>query len=167
MKPTKRKVLTKSTQELITQSQYARNKGVSRTTICRHVKCGNVTLVQGKIDPVLADEELKKNLDVSQKRKIKLADDDVGNELNTYQKARAKREYYNAKLAELEYQEKSGLLILVKDVEDEAQTLYRTFRDQMLNIPNRISSQLSAETDEAIVAKLLKKEIEIAITRVS
>ncbi len=165
LKPTKRKAPTKPQEELISQAQYARCKGVSRTTICKHVKSGNITLVNGKIDPVIADQQLKANLDISQNRKVKLSDDDVGDELNMYQKARAKREYYNAKLAELEYQEKAGMLVLVKDVESEVQTLYRTFRDQMLNIPNRISNQLSAETDEAKVAKLLKKEIETAITK--
>ncbi|MCP4255628.1 MAG: hypothetical protein GY775_19925 [Candidatus Scalindua sp.] len=164
-KSIKRKASTRPQEELISQAQYARHKSVSRATICKHVMSGKITLVNGKIDPMVADKQLKKSLDITQKRKVKLPDDDVGDELNKYQKARAKREYFNAKLVELEYMKKSGLLILVKDVEDEAQTLYRIFRDQMLNIPNRISSQLSAETDEAIVVKLLKKEIETAITK--
>ncbi len=116
MKPTIHKIPAKRQQELITQAEYARRKCVSRTTICKHVRYGKITLVDGKINSVMADKQLKANLDVSQMRKVKLSDNDVGDELNKYQKARTKREYYNAKLAELEYQEKAGLLILVKDV---------------------------------------------------
>ncbi len=163
MSQTNRKVQAMPKQELITQAEYARRKGVSRTTISKHVKSGKITLVNGKIDPVMADKQLKANLDISQKRKLKLSDDEVGNELNSYQAARAKREYFKAKMAELEYMEKAGQLILVKDVEKEAFTLYRTFRDQMLNIPNRISQKVVAESDEFKVREMLKKEIEIAI----
>jgi hypothetical protein len=43
---------------------------------------------------------------------------------------------------------------------------YRGYRDKRLNIPNRISKELAAEIDEFKVAKLLKREIEIAIAKV-
>ncbi len=156
---------TKPIQTLITMAEYSRRKGVSRAAISKHVKSGKITLVKGKIDPVMSDKQLKANLDISQKRKVKLSDDDVGDELNLYQKARARREKYKAELAKLEYEQKAGLLVYVREVQDEAETLYRSFRDQMLNIPNRMSQKVAAENDEFKVREMLKKEIQNSIKK--
>ena len=165
MEPTKHKVVAKPIHELITQAEYARRKGVSRTAVCKHVKSRKITLVNGKVDPVMADQQLKANLDISQKRKVKLSDD-VGNELSQYQEARARREKAKASLAELELAEKEGLLICVAQVEKEEEDLYRQYRDRMLNVVIRATKKLLGETNEFKFRKTLKKEIEHAIKKI-
>jgi len=44
-----------------------------------------------------------------------LSDDAVGEGFNPYQTVRAKHEYFNAKLAELEYMKKYGVSVFIKD----------------------------------------------------
>ncbi|MCP4368216.1 MAG: hypothetical protein GY797_08945, partial [Deltaproteobacteria bacterium] len=68
-----------------------------------------------------------------------------------------------AKLAELEYNEKAGNYIIAKEVRDANETLYRVFRDRLLNIPIRISGQLAVETEQQKVHDLLDSEIKKAI----
>lgn len=83
-----------------------------------------------------------------------------------YRKARAKRERYKANLAELEYQEKAGLLVPVAQVEKEAEDLYRNYRDRMLNVVIRASKKLLGETNEFKFRQVLKNEIESATIRI-
>ena len=166
-----KKATKKKKTNLISQAEYARRKGVSYTTIHKHVRNKKITLVDCKIDEKKADKQLDKLLDVRMHSKIK------SNKLNKDEKtkenkpaqdfnvSRAKREEFNAKLAELVYEEKAGLLVSHQEVQDVAETTYRKFRDKMLNIPARISKQLAAESSGFIVNKMLKKEIELAIER--
>ncbi len=55
---------------LITQADYARQKGVSRAAISKHVRNSTITLVGKLIDPVLADKQLRSNLDPARKIKV-------------------------------------------------------------------------------------------------
>ncbi len=150
---------TKPIQTLITMAEYSRRKGVSRAAISKHVKSGKITLVKGKIDPVIADKELKANLDISQKRKVKLSDDDVENEISLYQESRARREKAKASLAELELAEKAEKLVAIEQVEKEAEDLYMKYRDRMLNVVIRATKKLLGETNEFKFRKTLKKKL--------
>jgi len=163
MKLARHNVPAKRQQELITQAAYAKQKGVSRAAICKHAKVGNITLVNGKVDPLLADKQLKVNLDITKQRKMKVSDDDIGNELNSYQAARARREKAKASLAELEFTEKAGKLVAVEQVEKEAEDLYGKYRERMLNVVTSATNKLIGETNEFKFRKTLKKEIEQAI----
>ena len=70
---------------------------------------------------------------------------------------------YEAKLAELEYKEKSGNLVLADDVKKAASRLARTLRDLLLGIPNRNAARLAAMADPDEVRALLQSEIEGAL----
>lgn len=48
---------------MITQSEYARRKNVSRQRVGQWVMDGTIRLVDGKVDPDLADRQLEHNLD--------------------------------------------------------------------------------------------------------
>ena len=74
-------------------------------------------------------------------------------------KARAMREHFKALLTELEYKERSGELILAKDVCDANFEKARLIRDQLLNIPARVSPILAAERDAKKVNEILTHEI--------
>ncbi len=151
--------------KLMSGAEYARYKGVSPALISRCIKKGKITRVDGKIDPDKADKELNENIDPSFAGKSKLKTDS-NDDLMSFNAAKAKRETFKANMAELEFKEKEGALIDVKQMEKEANDLYRRFRDQMLNVVIRATKKLLGETDEFKFRTVLKKEIESAIKKV-
>jgi hypothetical protein len=77
------------------------------------------------------------------------------------------RENYLARLAKIEFEERSGKLVSRDEVEVAAFNRYRTFRDGMLNIPDRLAAVLASETDPARVFELLSAEIRKALLEVT
>jgi flagellar biosynthesis/type III secretory pathway protein FliH len=153
---------------LMTMKEYAAYRGVSYGLIARHVKKGNITKVDGKIDPEKADKELNSKIDAQFAHKSKLKTDisnDVSGHLS-YNLAKAKRESFKADMAELEFKVKQGKLIDVEQMEKEAEDLYRRYRDRMLNVVIRASKKLLGETNEFKFRQVLKSEIENAIKKI-
>lgn len=81
-----------------------------------------------------------------------------------YQRARALREVYEARLKRLEYEHRAGLLVEAAAVEDEAFTAARTVRDALQSIPGRIASILAAESNPDTVRRILEDEIRSALS---
>ena len=81
-----------------------------------------------------------------------------------YAKARAIREQYLARLAKIEFEERSGKLVNRDEVQVAAFNRFRAFRDGMLNIADRISAVVAAEGDPIKVHDLLTTEIRRALT---
>ena len=152
------------------RSEYAKLRGVSLSLICRYVKQGRLSLGSDmRLDPKVADKELNQKIEVTQKSKLKTDDNgpvDSPNDATSFNQAKAKREKFKANLAELEYQEKAGLLVEVSQVKKEGEDLYRRYRDQMLNVVIRATKKLLGETNEFKFRTVLKKEIESAIKRI-
>ena len=84
-----------------------------------------------------------------------------------YSKARAVRESYLARLAKIDFEERTEKLVSRDEVQVAAFNRYRTFRDGMLNIPDRLAAVLAAETDPRSVHELLSTEIRKALTEFS
>ncbi len=158
-------------QNLISQRAFAKLVGVSATAIWHHVKKGTITLVNGKIDPESAKRELVKKMDLTHgKTRINLLSTKEEKQKRVTQEnkvdfnsSKAQRESYRAKLAELEYNEKAGTFINAKEVRDVNESIYRIFRDRLLNIPTRLSGTLAAEEDQKRVHDILEAEIKKAI----
>jgi hypothetical protein len=163
---TKKKVKT----ELLSMTAYAKRKGVSYELIRRYCKNEpiKITLVNGKINPVLADKELADNVQINGNAKLAKKPAKITGENHTveYNKAKARREKSKADLAELEYEEKAGLLVSIETVKREAEDLYRQYRDQMLNVVIRATKKLLGETNEFKFRRVLKVEIENAIKKI-
>lgn len=81
----------------------------------------------------------------------------------SYAQSRAIREAYQARLARLEYEERSAKLVDVDKVKAEAFKVARMVRDGMLNLPDRIAHELAHETDAAAVHRRLSDEIRIIL----
>ncbi|MCP4989351.1 MAG: hypothetical protein GY928_25830 [Colwellia sp.] len=156
---------------LLSMAEYAKKRNVSYNLIRRYCKVEpiKITLIDGKIDPDLADRELEENLNINGNSKLAKGAVKEITSVNynvEFNKAKARREKSKADLAELEYKEKAGKLIPVNQVEKEAEDLYRRYRDQMLNVVVRATKKLLGETSEFKFRKDLKKEIENAIKQV-
>jgi hypothetical protein len=80
-----------------------------------------------------------------------------------YSRARAVRENYLARLAKIDYEERTGRLVSKDEVQVAAFNRFRQFRDQMLNIPDRLAAMLAAEADPAKVYEILSSEIRKAL----
>ena len=70
------------------------------------------------------------------------------------------REAFRAKMAKLEYEEKSGTLTEAAKVRQDAFKAGRIIRDELLAIPDRMADVLAAEDDPRKVRELLQEELE-------
>jgi len=84
-----------------------------------------------------------------------------------YSKARAVRESYLARLAKIDFEERTEKLVSRDEMRVAAFNRYRTFRDGMLNIPDRLAAVLAAEADPRRTHELLATEIRKALTEFS
>lgn len=84
-----------------------------------------------------------------------------------YLEARAKREQFQAKQAELDYLEAIGELVPKSELIEAATRRYRSIRDKLLNIPDRLAAILAAERDPAVVHAALAKEIKQVLHELS
>jgi len=172
----------KQKRELISQREYARRCGLSPSTVNEAIKRGRITLVKGKIDPILADREWAENTDPSTPRNritgnpkqrkprgqpSQPMDLGGGNDGTSgsgsavgYAKARAARELYQAQLAKLELDRQRGILIRADEVRIGAFNMARKARDQLIALPDRVSAILAATQDAAEVQRILEEEIE-------
>ena len=142
---------------VMSQRAYARHRGVSASTVQKAIGSGRVhTLPNGQIDSEAADAEWARNTQTQAPpvdRHSQQPDDDA--EIfgaSQYQKARAVREHYQARLAKLEYEERVEKLIPADEVKVAAFNLLRLIRDRMLNVPDRVVGAVLAEVHAVLAA---------------
>lgn len=85
----------------------------------------------------------------------------------SYAQSRAVRELFAARLAKLEFEERSGKLVDVDTLKVEAFKVHRRVRDAILNIPDRCAPRLATMTDPAEVHAYLLGEISQALRMLS
>lgn len=81
--------------------------------------------------------------------------------------SRAWKEHWNAEMARLKFEERSGKLVEADHVRRQAFSAARVLRESMLNIPDRLAAQLASETDPRKVHDLLSAEIRKALEAVA
>jgi hypothetical protein len=84
----------------------------------------------------------------------------------SFNEARTIKEQYTAEMKKMDYEERAGNLLREEDVTKGAFEMYRQARDSLLNIVDRISSQLSVENDEFKIRLILETEIKNAINHI-
>jgi hypothetical protein len=173
---------------------YAQHRGVSHTAVAKAIKAGRIsTEPDGKIDPVKADAQWARNTLPSQnlntgaaKPAAKVATPPVSTSVATgssrelqppvetgrisapdYQTSRAIREAYAARLAKLEYEERTAKLISSDEVEMRTFNLARRLRDRMQTLPRRLAAALAAEQDPRVIEQRLDDEIRQALEELS
>ena len=81
--------------------------------------------------------------------------------------SRAVRETYNAKLARLDYEERTSKLLNAEEVAREAVEVARRVRTRMFGIPGQMAEALASETDSRAIEHLLTKELRTALEELS
>ena len=85
----------------------------------------------------------------------------------SYAGSRAAREGYTARLAKLDFEERSGKLVDADQVRAQIFALGRRARDTLLGVPDRLSPILAGETDQAAIHRLLTEEITRGLAELS
>lgn len=169
--------------ELITQAEYARRRDVSRQYIHRLVTQGKIPTDELKrIDPDVADAVLAQLADPARRLNDMPEDTDglpaesyetetpaepAGNGHASFAKFRSAREAYQAKLAQLDYEERAGKLVRKEDIEREAYDAARLIRDRFLAVPQEIAGTLVGMTDEKEIIQYLRGKIRDALMEAS
>lgn len=176
---------------LMSMRAYARYRGVSPEAVSKAVKLGRISTVldeRGKrvIDPAVADTEWLENSAHHKRQSPTIAEKKAaassappepphveapplaGSDSSapagpSYNRSRAIREAFNAKIAQIEYEEKIKKLISAEKVRVSAFKSARIVRDAIMNIPNRISADLASETDPQKVRIMLTDALNEAL----
>jgi hypothetical protein len=155
----------------------------------KELAAGRITAgADGTIDPAVADQQWAASTDLSKprnsvtgvprKRRVAgVASDPLGTTVvedvaagqpleggvprlvSSYAASRAAREAYMARLAKLEYEERSGKLVDADQVRAQIYGLGRRLRDAFLSMPDRVAPLLAGQVDQAVVHRLLTQEI--------
>lgn len=161
---------------LITQAEYARQRGCSKQAVSKAVKAGRLTLIDGKVDPEIADREWARNTDPDQQARgapeqfevtqarvqasAPAAESDVLGPFDpTLVEAKARTEKLRADLLEMEIREKRGELIDADQARRVQFNLGRSARNGFLAIPSRLAPLLAPITDAAQIERMLEAEI--------
>jgi hypothetical protein len=155
---------------LLSLRAYAKHRGVSHAAVQKAIRSGRITAnADGLIDSDQADAEWNAKTRPRQQRARSVppatrepAEAPVAGGLD-YFRARAIRENYLARLAKIEFEEKTAKLISRDEVQVAAFTKARTVRDNLLNIPDRLAAMLAAEGDADKVHQILTGEIRKAL----
>lgn len=127
---------------LVTQSEYARHRGVSRQAVSRAVADGRVRTVRGRIDAAEADRDWPRVAEPL----AETPDDLPLSEL------RRQRALLDLKAAHLEYLRKASALVEVAGIERALFAASRAMRDKLLALPTRIvPGTAGLDTREAIL----------------
>lgn len=164
---------------LVTQAEFARIKGVTHGAIQDAIKRGRLSSASFQLSPNGSKRLMI--LDVANRewasrkripRKEQLANeqairDKTQGELDGHVSARSKKDEYDAKLKQLDYEQRAGILVKIEDVRVEAFSLARMVRDNVLNIPDRISHELAAELDPHKIHIMLTRALNEALDQLA
>ena len=102
--------------------------------------------------PVQTKKELKKQIDA-------LPDDAIP-DFNT---SRARKEHWQASLAQLQVQQQKKDLIPVTQIKKSSFEMGRAIRESLANLADRLASQVAGETDPQVIHKFLTQEHRAAL----
>ena len=151
----------------ISMRAYAQQRGVSHEAVRKAIASGRIhPEPDGSIDPIKADAQWDRHTRTVPPPQT--SDDTRGVD---YYKARAVSETYAARLAKLEFEERSEKLVSKADTDTLFFTLARQLRDRLQQIPNKVAPEIVAlvvaKPDVRGVADLLEASIREALSELA
>jgi hypothetical protein len=168
--------------ELITQAEYARRRGCDPTSVRDAVRAGRITLIDGKIDPAVADVQWRSNTRArvgsssaaaaapampappAGSPPIKPEAAEGGDD---YWTSRARREKAEAAKAELELSLLQAELVRSADVRAAHARRLAALRESLLQVPARLAQVLASEGDPARCHDTLQRELHAVLHQVA
>lgn len=165
---------------------YAKARGISHEAVRQAIKAGrlvkSVVYVKGEpkiADEAIADQEWAANTDQSKPRnritgdpKHRRASQDApmkpmandagaegGGKGPSYAQSRAIREAYMARLAKIEFEEKSGKLVSADAARVAIFNTARKARDMLMAVPDRVAPLVVGQTDAHEIHRILMDEM--------
>jgi hypothetical protein len=154
---------------------YARMRGCSLTAVQKAIASKRITtLPDGTIDPERANREWAKNtfagktVDRAPKApsRERIPPAPVheppaasGDPVAAYLRARAVKESFQARTAQLEYEERAGKLIEATKAGEYAAQFSAIVGDALSAWPDRVTPLVASTTEESVVHKLLSAEV--------
>lgn len=146
-----------------TQAQYAAHRGVPRQTVQKALTSGRIRLHGRLVDFEEADRDWAANTDLSQSkqqprgpREERLGPHSLGSQ---FQRVRTAREVVQLRIAKLELEQRSGILVRAEDVRAAAWKAASEVRSALASIPPRIAPRLHAAANVAEVERILMEEL--------
>lgn len=172
---------------LITQAEYARRRGVAKSAVAKAVKENRISLIDGRIDPAVADIQWERNTRARADSGRAVAEPVGGSPTGAsdggaadpgttarepkddgeYSVNRARREKYEADLAEIKLREQQGDLVRVVEVRAEIAKRIGQVRMNLLQLPARLAPLMAVEADQAKIHAMLDAELRGVLANVS
>lgn len=152
--------------ELVSQYEWAKRSGFSKQYANRLVKAGTIRLIDGKVDIDEANATLASIRNPS-KAEMRKGTQNVSDLSTLLLKTRIKNEMEKGKLLEAKAKAEIGELVSVEEVKTSAFNKARIVRDNLLNIPDRVASQLASINDERKIYEILLNEIRTVLEALS
>lgn len=160
---------------------YARVRGCSLTAVQKAIASKRITtLADGTIDPDRANKDWAKNTFAGQTvhRAPAAAPEErfpqphdppspSGDPVAAYLRARAVKESFQARTAQLEYEERAGKLIQAVRASEYAATFSAIIKDGLMAMPDRLGPMLAAVDDEKVIHRMLVAEVSALLRKVS
>jgi len=158
---------------------YARIRGVAESAVRKAIKARRITPnPDGSIDPERANQEWERNTFVGKTLHIGNPaaasappprpaapagipqQQEVTNDpTQAYLRARAVRETFHAKTAQLEYEERAGRLIQVTLAGEYASQFSAIVGDALSAWPDRLAPLIAATTEESVIHRIITNEV--------
>lgn len=164
---------------LVSMRDYAKRRGVTVEAVSKAAKTGRISLVGKKVDVQAADRQWAANTQPGQmaakrtrkapskrsKRTPAVPDTEApaaDSTVNNYASARARREDYLARMAQSDFEERSGLLVNANEMKAEWAKLITEAKTRLLSVPIKCKSRLPALSalDVSIIENLIRDELE-------
>lgn len=140
---------------LVTQSEYAKHRGVDPSLISRWKKENRLVMVGNKVHISGSDAFLDRDRD--NRGGNQFGDADISR--SDYLAIKSRETHWSAEQKRLKAEQNAGKLVEADGVEREAFNQARLLRDAFLNIPDRVSASLAVETDPIVIHQILMTEI--------
>ena len=150
--------------KLVTQSEYARMRGVKKDAVSKMVLHGVITLnANGKIDPVLADAAIAANTSPARDEYRKIGKEtppqiQAQGEMS-YRRAATAEKFWRAKIAEFEAGRLKETLVGADEVKAVFFTHITAVKTRLRSIPSKCAQEvavlkLSAKSDRELMAQI-------------
>jgi len=158
---------------LMNQSEFARHINADRSYVTQLKGAGRLVMQDGKVDVEASIQKIDETKDPSKKgvserhakerQTIKAkpeSNEIIGKEIDSYQNSRAKKEKYAALQAQIAYEKEIGLLLAANEVKAAVADGDAIIRNRLESLPDLLSPQLAAESDEQKIRALLIDQVE-------
>lgn len=166
--------------ELITQAEYARRRDVAKSAVARAVREKRITLINGKIDPAVADIQWEKNTRAradSGAASTQATQSEGGGtssapggpaappaaQHDDYKDYRTRRERADAEMAERANLKDAGLLVERSRVERGIFDVGRAMRDAVMSVGPRAAPKCVSLSDARDIEHVITEEVRKAL----